>query len=101
MQAETRVTRPPEAVLIRASSTVFWKASKVRNRDLPITVKEGGRTANVAVAKVPVRRGGGDQAVGTTIFQISAADLNVAKVIHSSGRFTKHKNSVIVDMLLK
>jgi hypothetical protein len=42
MQAETSVTRPPEAVLMRASSTVFWKASKVRKRDLPIAVVEEG-----------------------------------------------------------
>src|SRR5579859_4458475 len=42
MQAETKVTRPPEAVRIRASSTVFWNASNARKRLLPIDWKRGG-----------------------------------------------------------
>lgn len=42
MQAETKVTRPPEAVRIRASSTVFWNASNARKRLLPIDSKRGG-----------------------------------------------------------
>lgn len=36
IHAETNVTRPPEAVRIRASSTVFWNASNARKRLLPI-----------------------------------------------------------------
>jgi len=49
IHAETRVTNPPEAVFIFASSTVFWKASKVRKRGLPIfrlafALRKNGRT---------------------------------------------------------
>ena len=39
MHADTIVTKPPDAVRILASSTVFWKASNVRNRPFPIGEK--------------------------------------------------------------
>jgi hypothetical protein len=36
IHAEIIVTRPPDAVRILASSTVFWNASNVRKRLLPM-----------------------------------------------------------------